>query len=72
MGAETSLAVISKVLDLTTVIANATMQLQNASNILMRAHAEGREVSDAEVQSVISDFQKQLDKYWETLKNSQK
>lgn len=47
-----TLAAVSVAVDLLTLVAETTVKLQTVSAVLQKAHAEGREITDAELAGI--------------------
>lgn len=60
---------VSGLASVTQVLTNISFSLQTASNIILKAQQEGRDVSDKEVESQLLIFQSHLNDLKEAVKN---
>lgn len=69
MGNQNLLKLVSGLASVTQVLTNISFSLQTASNIILKAQQEGRDVSDQEVNAQLLIFQSHLNDLKEAVKN---
>lgn len=69
MGNQNLLKLVSGLTSVTQVLTNISFSLQTASNIILKAQQEGRDVSDQEVNAQLLIFQSHLNDLKEAVKN---